>query len=375
MTPDRRASLLGQLARWKEMVYSSTTVRVKDLRSIIGKLAFLRPQITRIFLYLKSLYRVSNEAARKSGDSGRVRLTPSLAGSILWCTKEISHNSPRSLRIPVPQGTLTTDAAEAGSGGILQIGSEKFYMARQFSIEEGASSSNQREMNAVLISLKHFEPILKQREIRALTLESDNSTVVANLTKVKSAQGPLKIVRKIFSLLTQWNIELLPFHRPGVLNTEADALSRLEWMGDFEVKWEPVEQTLREWRVYPTIDLFATAVNHKLPRYVSPVKDPDAVWTDAFSRPWHPELPFIHPAPRLLDLCLKRLREERITAVLLAPMWPSQPWWDSLKRMTVCYAVLGKAEDLLIPGQWMKRRGTKLPPGLLELSLVEYRGL
>jgi hypothetical protein len=43
--------------------------------------------------------------------------------------------------------------------------------------------------------------MIKTKEIEVLTLESDNSTVVANLAKIKSSMGPLKIVRKIFSIL------------------------------------------------------------------------------------------------------------------------------------------------------------------------------
>jgi hypothetical protein len=145
-------------------------------------------------------------------------------------------------------------------------------------------------------------------------------------------------------------------------------------MGDYEVKWEPVMRILTQWAIAPTIDLFATARNHKLPRYASPIPDPQAAWLNAFSQPWRQELPFIHPTPALLNSCLKRLAEEGGRAVVLAPMWASQPWWDMLKRMTKQFVTLGKAEDLLIPGEWMKKRETKLPPGWLELSLVESPG-
>jgi hypothetical protein len=57
-------------------------------------------------------------------------------------------------------------------------------------------------------------------------------------------------------------------------------------------------------------------------------------------------------------------------ALMIAPMWPSQPWWDGLKRMTIKYRVLGKGEDLLIQEREMKSRETKLPPGWIELAHI-----
>jgi hypothetical protein len=299
------------------------TVPIKQFRGIIGKLAFLRPQLTRVFLYLKPLYKASNTAASKAGDHGRLRLKPALLGSFLWCLKEITHNTPRSLRPLVPQAVLTTDAAETGVGGVLTLQQQKLYMARQLSEDGSSKSSNQRELAAVWHSLKHFAPTLALHKISVLTLESDNTTVVANLAKIKSAPGPLKLVRRIFSWLIKPKIELLPVHKPGVLNTEADALSSLEWMGDYSVKWEPIAQTLSEWGVQPTIDLFATKANRKLPRYASPVVDPEAEWIDAFSRPWSKELPYVHPTPKLLNNCLRRIREEKMRAIVLTPVWAS----------------------------------------------------
>jgi hypothetical protein len=145
-------------------------------------------------------------------------------------------------------------------------------------------------------------------------------------------------------------------------------------MGDYQVTWKPIQAILTEWKITPMIDLFATAENHKLRRYVSTLNDQKAAWIDAFARSWKGEVPYIHVAPGLLPVCLKRIKAERLQAVVLAPMWPSQPWWDTLKRLTVRFKVVGAAQDLLTEGKWMKQRGTKLPPGLLELSLLECHG-
>ena len=79
----------------------------------------------------------------------------------------------------------------------------------------------------------------------------------------------------------QWAIEksiwLSAAHTPGTENCEADELSRkfnpnLEW----SVTDEVFNQILKVFALGPTIDLFASRVNAKLPAYVSWKADPFA---------------------------------------------------------------------------------------------------
>jgi hypothetical protein len=258
------------------------------------------------------------------------------------------------------------------------VDAEEYFMWETFDSPDAAPpSSNQRELLAVKRAIEHFLPTLQELGISTLTLESDNLTTVFNIAKVKAARGPSPIVRALFSLLTRHRLTLIPAYRPGVLNIKADALSRLELMGDYEVRWEPVQATLQTWGIHPSIDLFATRSNHKLPNYVSADPyDSDAVWTDAWTEKWSSwKFPFIHTTPALIPRCLQRVNEERIVALMITPMWPSQIWWNTLKRMTVCQQTLGLGPDVLIPRREMKRRGTKLPPGWIALSLIAPIGL
>jgi ribonuclease HI len=372
MTKERRKSLSWEIKRWTKDALHGRRVRIRDLQAIVGKLQFLKPQMVRALLYLKPLSSLVGKGLAREGQQGFVSLDHTIVGSLKWFAKEIAFNSPQRLEPLVPQGTLTTDASEAGCGATLLIDEEEFFMCEEFNNPPG--SSNQREMLAVLRALQHFKPILEERGIRALTLESDNMTVVFNIMKAKSAQGPLPIVRALFSFLTKEQIRLFPLHLPGKKNTKADALSRLEWMGDYEVKWDLVVPHLSRWGIYPEIDLFATKGNHKCPKYCSADKgDQGAEWIDAFSRSWRGlRYPLIHTTPGLILACLRRIQEEQLEAIMIAPMWPSQPWWDRLKRMTQKFQVLGRGEEALNPGPWMKKRGTKLPPGWIEVALVTY---
>jgi ribonuclease HI len=371
MSPDRRKNLSGKLAQWRRIIINQRRVPIKKAQSLVGELAFLRPQLQRVLLYLKPFYTAIQAAVNRNGQNGSMVLPRNLIHVCKWFSKEIQFNTPASLAIPVPQAILVTDASEQGCGAILQHADEEYYMAEQFT-PPIPTSSNQREMLAVLHALKHFLPVLSQHEIRTLTLESDNMTVVYNIIKVKAQRGPLPIVRALFSFLTKHQITLLPSHRPGVKNEKADALSRLEWMGDYEIQSGILAQALLEWGITPSIDLFATELNCKFPLYCSPdPSDGNALTCNAFSIPWNQfQWPYIHVTPALIPKCLQRIQEERILALIIAPMWASQSWWDKLKRMTRTFKVLGRGEDILIPGKEMKRRETKLPPGWFELAIV-----
>jgi ribonuclease HI len=371
MAQDRRKKLLGRIAQWREIILKQRRVPIQNLQSIVGELAFLRPQIERTLLYLKPFYIAIQAAVNRVGQKGSLILPRKLIFPLKWFDKEIRFNTPVSLATPIPQAILVTDASEQGCGAILQTGEREFYMSDRFQ-EPVLPSSNQREMLAVLNALHHFLPTLEELRIKVITLESDNMTVVHNILKTKAQIGPLPIVRALFSFTTQHRITLLPIHRPGVRNEKADALSRLEWMGDYEIQWNLVLPILQEWNIIPTIDLFATKANHKLPLYCSADPTDEEAWTyNAFSIPWAQfTWPYIHTTPALIPTCLQRIEAERILSLIIAPMWPSQPWWDKLKRMTKAFRILGRGEEILSPGGEMKKRGTKLPPGWMELAII-----
>jgi ribonuclease HI len=373
MTGERRVELSREIKNWKKRTIREDIVKIRELQEIVGKLQFLKPQISRILLYLRPFYNLIATGIADQGQKGEIRLNRSILGALKWLAKEISFNSPRDLQSHPPQGILTTDASEQGCGATLQVEGEEFLMYAIFNENDRApETSNQRELLAVLRALQHFQPIIQEKRISTLTLESDNMTTVYNIQKIKSSNCPLRIVRALFSFLAKIKLTLIPIHRPGVDNEKADALSRLELMGDYEVKWEAVQRVLDKWKITPSIDLFATTTNHKLPVYCSANKtDTEAIWIDAWTRPWKDWVyPLIHTTPSLIPKCLQRIQQEGITALMIAPMWPSQPWWDILKRMTIVAEPLGLGKDILLPGSEMKKRKTKLPPGWIELALV-----
>ena len=109
---------------------------------------------------------------------------------------------------------------------------------------------------------------------------------------------------------------------------------------------------LRVWG-NPSIDLFATCLNAKLPLYCSLVPDPQAIFEDAFRHPWDDLDLYAFPPFPLVGRVIARVRESTLVAMtLVTPLWPEKewfadlllltqpplalPWWDSLFRQPHC---------------------------------------
>ena len=91
------------------------------------------------------------------------------------------------------------------------------------------------------------------------------------------------------------------------------------------------------------IDLFASRLNYKEPKYVSWKPDPLALFVDAFSRSWNDFNKFYAFPPFSLILsCIHKITTDKARGVLIIPLWPTQSWFPKILGMLV-------AEPLLLP--------------------------
>jgi ribonuclease HI len=276
---------------------------------------------------------------------------------------------------------MITDASQTGWGAIMEVKKSKYFYHGDFSISKRElTSSNQRETAAVMLGLRQSMSVLKENQVRVLGIESDNTTTVSNLARVRGAESMLWMVREIFKMLEAAQITLIPKYRPGVENTNADALSRLEAAGDYALDGKTFHNGLEQLKEKEEkaeemveIDMFATRWNTKLPRYVSPDPDPEAEELDAFSLNWQGRRVYAHPPIRMIARTLLRIELEKVETVMVVPDWPSQPWWPRLMEMTWKQVKLGKAEEVLTPGRRMRARGTKLPPGDMMMVRISWQ--
>ena len=89
-------------------------------------------------------------------------------------------------------------------------------------------------------------------------------------------------------------------------------------------------ELLRAWG-NPSIDLFATCLNAKLPLYCSLVPDPQAVFEDAFRHPWDDLDLYAFPPFALVGRVIARVQQSsRVAMTLVAPLWPEKEWFADL---------------------------------------------
>ena len=191
-------------------------------------------------------------------------------------------------------------------------------------------------LKAVTCALQHWAPLLQGHQVMIAT---DNSTVVSYINKQGGTRSTslLRLTVELFLWLESQDIIVWARHIPGCLNVIADHLSRpnqpipTEWSLHSEI----VKRIFRFW-VTPEVDMFATLSNSHLPRFMSPVPEPRALAVDALSQDWQGRSMYMFPPFPLLSKVVQKLRSTQAAEVILvAPWWPSQPWFPHLLRLCV----------------------------------------
>ena len=374
MTPEMKKSLLWQVSRWIGKAARAERVACRRLGSLIGSLNFLRSQIPRASLYLHTLHSELTQAVNSSGWNGYVTLGTRIISELQFWRRNISYNTPFAFRRRAPQATLTTDAAEPGWGAELEIGSQSLITFGSFSKRESSSSSNLRETRGVLRSLLYFADLIRDRQIRALLIRSDNMVTVYNLRRHVASINLLNETRQIFSLLQKLDVRIVVTHVPGIQNTLADALSRMDLVGDYQLKLNVYKQAIRSLGLNPTIDVFANSSNNKCRRFLAlPGPLAAGAWAlDALCYSWTGEIPYVFPPVQIIPRVLQKLRQEVRAAILVVPEWTSRPWWNLMLENATTSIRLGRSEDVLKAGPSLAIENRKLPPGFFLMVRMSY---
>lgn len=166
----------------------------------------------------------------------------------------------------------------------------------------------------------------------------------------------------IWNWCEQRHIWLYATHLPGVENEIADSLSR---RFSSSVEWE-LSQDIFEKIVLmfgqPTVDLFASRHNTKVAKYCSWFSDQYCWKTDAFSFKWCNEFFYVFPPFRLVGRCWRKILLDNTQAILVAPDWPNQNWYGSIRKTA--------KKCVLFPG----RKGNLSSPSTLPLN-IDYRSV
>ena len=233
--------------------------------------------------WITSIHRENGETRQDTHE------TFSLNSPIPWTQKMIQHGEWWLNPHNVLQGEflhprehdvlIFTDTSNAGWGAHLKQDST----GGLWSQKEKGLHINLLEIKAVSLSLKHFTPQCKERQV---LIASDNSTVVAHINK-QGGTHSAELCALMWILLTwcqKHQVTLRARPIPGSLNVIADGLPRRNQIQHTEWSLCPqiFKQIAKLWE-HPQVDLFATKLNAKLPLYVSLIPDAQAWAVDALN--------------------------------------------------------------------------------------------
>ena len=225
-------------------------------------------------------------------------------------------------------------------------------------------------MKALILALQTFRDVVTNQRVTAMC---DNSTVVAYVCKQGGtvSDSLCELTGQLLRWTEAHNVLLEARYLPGQSNVLVDLLSRRNQV--LAVEWSLLPQVakkiIRTWGS-PTIDLFATHINAKLPLYCSLIPDPQAVFEDTFRHPWNHLDAYAFPPFSLVDRVVARVRETpNLSMTLIAPLWPEKSWFaDLLLLLTQTPLALPLWDRLLHQSHFHRFHG-----GVCALNLHAWR--
>jgi hypothetical protein len=357
---------------WVKKMKNYQSVPVRELASLIGLLNSTRVQHDRASLYLVKLNRVKCGTVAKEGWEGQFIITHMVSGELAWWERVIAENYPASL-IPPPQpdAHLFVDASPAGWGAWLHQSNERYHAFGAWPANVKTQTSNFHEMLAVSCAVKSYSSRMLLRSGIHVRIHSDNSSTVFNIQRKAAARNLFHPLRDLFNWCDKSDIIISAQHVKGIHNSVADSLSRLSRSGDYSLKRGVFNRICSTLQVKPVIEMFASGSNRQLPIIISPVLGDNTLVRDALGIRWTGQLNFVHPPIPLIGRCLRKVLAENASALVVVPNWKGQSWNNLLNKLSKKMLIIGKSEDVLLPGKIMNRKGDKLPPGFLAAHLLQ----
>ena len=359
------ADRLSKLSKSLVSLLSAPSASARKLTSLLGTLESLSPLLPLGRLHKRPFQREFRERwSQAKADwnqpvqlgswfrsTTRIWRDPSFLGSVV------------PIIPPKPVLTLFSDASTQGWGAhLLDLTASGLWDKDQRSWH-----INRLELEAVFLALQEFLPSVSGKP---LLIATDNTTVACYINKQGGARSTSLSIRaeELLLFCQSHGIALSARHLAGKLNVLADALSRSNQV--IHTEWTLSHRVLESvWCKFhkPMLDLFATRFSKRLPTYVSPVADPEALGVDALSLSWSGLEAYAFPPLPLIQKVVRKAREEHPCLLLVAPKWPAQPWFPELLELTVGdpFPLRLGPKDLLQPRSGIPHGN----PGLLHLHV------
>lgn len=365
--PQRKAT---DIKNQCNLILNQKQVKIRDFAQLIGKLVAAEPGVMYAALNYKTL-EVDRDLAlkRHKGDFEKMMTLSEVSCECLhWWIVNIE-----TAYMPISHGPphrrIETDSSMTGYGG--HDVTNDLEISGMWNEHEQGFHINYLELKAAFLCL---QALCASDQKQHIQLFLDNTVAIKYLSKMGGRKTLLNsLARDIWLWCVKKGIWLSVFHIPGSQNTRADALSRAGKKLKEDMEWSlnqsifiDIENKMGSCK----IDLFASAYNNKLPLYVSYLPDARAYAINAFSLSWNNGLNFSFPPFSCLSRTIQKVVEDEAEMILVAPLFPTQPWFPHLLQMVSADSyILPKVDHLLyLPNKNKKHRLTSMRMGAFRLS-------
>ena len=201
----------------------------KQLQSLAGKLNFCASVVYGGRVFSRRIINTIN--LLKEG-SHKIKLSSSIKADILWWHSFMASFNGRSMLLDrQPVTSVFTDSCNLGAGAIYD--GDWFYVNWQLDWPEVADFHiNNKELLAIFLAIGRWAPAWANKRIY---IQTDNVTSVATINKCTSANPfIMSCLRTIFWLSAKYNFHVTARYLPGLSNTVADSISRINEPGKLE---------------------------------------------------------------------------------------------------------------------------------------------
>jgi hypothetical protein len=316
---DKAVKIVKEIEKLRKQAEASP----RELAGLMGKLN----AISIAFLPARQHYNYLNEWKSKCLETThwdhRTILPAPVLQELEWWINNFALWNGRTIIAQQYQAQLFTDASDTGWGAALAGLQAKGH----WSINEAAESINWRELTAVGLALQSF---IMELQGKVVQVQSDNMVVVSYINKMGGKYSSLwKIASGIWDLALEYKIVLQAEHIRGIYNIAADRLSRTVDRHDWQLDPAIFLWLDQIWGPHD-VDLFASYQNTQLDAYFSWMHDPHSSGSDAFQQDWSQLNGFANAPFLLIGRILHKVRRERATITLIAPIWVGAPWFPDL---------------------------------------------
>lgn len=341
LTDKKRKLIKHDLLQFKKIKRCT----IRSFARLVGLLTSACPAVQYgwLYEYTKLFERCKYLALLNSDDyNSYLSLAPELQNDFDWWLKFID-NATNPIRDDIYKIEIFSDASKTGWG----VACGKETANGRWSEEESQQHINSLELRAAHFGFQIFAKNLRNCQI---LLRIDNTTAISYVNRMGGVRFPhlIKISKNIWQFCEARNLFIFASYISSQDNDVADAESRKQHP---DTEWELSEAAythVTNLLGMPEIDLFASRINNKCPRYISWNRDPGAFAINAFTIEWKKYIFYAFPPVAVLLKTLKKIITEGAEGIVVAPLWPTQPWFPLFQSLLCCDPIILKPSDVTL---------------------------